>query len=143
MQLSAHSTAQSAHAATTRAIGRAGWPGGRRAIHIGMLRGDLEAIRLADRAYETLRNGQRFRHDQQTERSRRLIWTSLVDRYQLRPDVITELVDGASPTKSYVRLLEMWASRPEDRISTQRAKWDMAYRKRHGIKTVFARRLSK
>ncbi len=35
------------------------------------------------------------------------------------------------------------ASRPEDRISTQRAKWDMAYRKRHGIKTVFARRLSK
>ncbi|MBK9031212.1 MAG: ATP-grasp domain-containing protein [Myxococcales bacterium] len=34
-------------------------------------------------------------------------------------------------------------SRPEDRISTQRAKWDMAYRKRHGIKTVFARRMSK
>lgn len=34
-------------------------------------------------------------------------------------------------------------SRPEDRISTQRAKWNMAYRKRHGIKTVFARRMSK
>lgn len=35
------------------------------------------------------------------------------------------------------------ASRPEDRISTQRAKWDLAYRERHGIKTVYARRMSK
>jgi len=31
--------------------------------------------------------------------------------------------------------------RPEDRIATQRAKWDMAYRARRGIKNVFARRL--
>ncbi len=35
------------------------------------------------------------------------------------------------------------ASRPEARISTQRAKWDLGYRKRHGIKTVYARRMSK
>lgn len=35
------------------------------------------------------------------------------------------------------------ASKPEERISTQRAKWDLAYRQRHGIKTVFARRMSK
>ena len=34
-------------------------------------------------------------------------------------------------------------SRPEDRIATQSAKWDMAYRKRRGIKNVFARRMSK
>ena len=33
--------------------------------------------------------------------------------------------------------------RPEDRIATQSAKWDMGYRKRRGIKNVFARRLSK
>lgn len=35
------------------------------------------------------------------------------------------------------------AQRPEARISTKRAKWDLAYRKRHGIKTVYARRMSK
>ena len=34
------------------------------------------------------------------------------------------------------------ASRPETRISTKRAKWDLGYRKRHGIKTVYARRMS-
>jgi len=33
--------------------------------------------------------------------------------------------------------------RPEDRIATQYAKWDMGYRKRRGIKNVFARPLSK
>lgn len=33
--------------------------------------------------------------------------------------------------------------RPEDRIATQSAKWDMAYRERKGIKNVFARRISK
>lgn len=35
------------------------------------------------------------------------------------------------------------AQRPEARISTRRAKWDTAYRRRHGIKTVYARRMSK
>lgn len=35
------------------------------------------------------------------------------------------------------------ASRPENRISTRRAKWDLGYRKRHGIRTVYARRMSK
>jgi len=34
-------------------------------------------------------------------------------------------------------------SRPEDRIATQSAKWDFSYRKRRGIKNVFARRMSK
>jgi D-alanine-D-alanine ligase len=34
-------------------------------------------------------------------------------------------------------------SRPEDRIATQSAKWDMSYRERRGIKNVFARRISK
>jgi len=34
-------------------------------------------------------------------------------------------------------------SRPEDRIATQSAKWDLGYRKRRGIKNVFARRMSK
>lgn len=34
-------------------------------------------------------------------------------------------------------------TRPEERIATRFAKWDDDYRKRHGIKTVFARRLSK
>jgi D-alanine-D-alanine ligase len=34
-------------------------------------------------------------------------------------------------------------SRPEDRIATQSAKWDMAYRKRRGIRNVFARPMSK
>jgi D-alanine-D-alanine ligase len=34
-------------------------------------------------------------------------------------------------------------SRPEDRIATQYAKWDMGYRKRRGIRNVFARRLAK
>ena len=34
-------------------------------------------------------------------------------------------------------------SRPEDRIATQKTKWDMGYRKRRGIKNVFARPLSK
>jgi D-alanine-D-alanine ligase len=34
-------------------------------------------------------------------------------------------------------------TRPEDRIATQYAKWDMGYRKRRGIKNVFARPLSK
>jgi D-alanine-D-alanine ligase len=33
--------------------------------------------------------------------------------------------------------------RPEDRIATAKTKWDMAYRKRRGIKNVFARPLSK
>jgi D-alanine-D-alanine ligase len=34
------------------------------------------------------------------------------------------------------------SSRPEARIQTKRMKWDLAYRRRHGIKTVYARRLS-
>jgi D-alanine-D-alanine ligase len=34
------------------------------------------------------------------------------------------------------------SGRPEARISTKRAKWDLAYRKRHGIKMVYARRMS-
>ena len=34
-------------------------------------------------------------------------------------------------------------TRPEDRIATQHAKWDMGYRKRRGIKNVFARPLPK
>jgi D-alanine-D-alanine ligase len=34
-------------------------------------------------------------------------------------------------------------SRPEDRIATQSAKWDLGYRKRRGIRNVFARPLSK
>jgi len=34
------------------------------------------------------------------------------------------------------------ASRPESRIQTKRMKWDLKYRKRHGIKTVYARRMS-
>lgn len=34
-------------------------------------------------------------------------------------------------------------SRPEDRIATQSAKWDMGYRKRRGIRNVFARKLPK
>lgn len=33
--------------------------------------------------------------------------------------------------------------RPEHRIATQSAKWDMNYRQRRGIKNVFARRMSK
>lgn len=40
-------------------------------------------------------------------------------------------------------IFESAGSRPEDRIATQSAKWDMAYRKRRGIKNVFARRMSK
>ena len=32
---------------------------------------------------------------------------------------------------------------PEARIQTKRMKWDTAYRKRHGVKTVYARRMSK
>ncbi len=34
-------------------------------------------------------------------------------------------------------------SRPEDRIATQSAKWNLDYRARRGIKNVFARRLAK
>jgi D-alanine-D-alanine ligase len=35
------------------------------------------------------------------------------------------------------------STRPEERIATQYAKWDMGYRKRRGIKNVFARPLPK
>ena len=34
-------------------------------------------------------------------------------------------------------------SRPEDRIATRKSKWDLEYRKRRGIRNVFARKLSK
>lgn len=34
-------------------------------------------------------------------------------------------------------------SRPEDRIATQKSKWDLAYRERRGIRNVFARKLAK
>ncbi|MBA2538080.1 MAG: ATP-grasp domain-containing protein [Deltaproteobacteria bacterium] len=34
-------------------------------------------------------------------------------------------------------------SRPEDRIATRSAKWDLGYRERRGIKNVFARRMAK
>ena len=40
-------------------------------------------------------------------------------------------------------LFEQAGERPEDRIATQYAKWDLGYRKRRGIKNVFARPLSK
>ena len=40
-------------------------------------------------------------------------------------------------------IFEHAGSRPEDRIATQSAKWDMSYRQRRGIKNVFARRMSK
>lgn len=51
------------------------------------------------------------------------------DRVQVLPFV--ELVFDAS------------ASRPESRIQTRRAKWDLGYRRRRGIRTVYARRLSR
>jgi len=35
------------------------------------------------------------------------------------------------------------STRPEERIATQYAKWDMSYRKRRGIKNIFARPISK
>jgi D-alanine-D-alanine ligase len=38
-------------------------------------------------------------------------------------------------------VFEQSGSRPEDRIATQSAKWDMGYRERRGIKNVFARKL--
>jgi D-alanine-D-alanine ligase len=34
-------------------------------------------------------------------------------------------------------------SRPEDRIATRKSKWDLEYRKRRGIRNVFARKLAK
>ncbi len=34
-------------------------------------------------------------------------------------------------------------SRPEDRIATQKSKWDLGYRQRRGIRNVFARKLAK
>jgi D-alanine-D-alanine ligase len=34
-------------------------------------------------------------------------------------------------------------SRPQDRIATQKSKWDLDYRKRRGIRNVFARKLAK
>lgn len=34
-------------------------------------------------------------------------------------------------------------TRPEDRIATQKSKWDLEYRNRRGIKNVFARKLAK
>jgi len=40
-------------------------------------------------------------------------------------------------------VFEAAGSRPEDRIATQSAKWNMRYRERRGIKNVFARRLAK
>jgi D-alanine-D-alanine ligase len=40
-------------------------------------------------------------------------------------------------------LFDEASTRPEERIATQYAKWDMGYRKRRGIKNVFARPLSK
>ena len=40
-------------------------------------------------------------------------------------------------------VFEEAGSRPEDRIATSYAKWDMGYRKRRGIRNVFARPLSK
>lgn len=40
-------------------------------------------------------------------------------------------------------VFEEAGSRPEDRIATQYAKWDLGYRKRRGIKNVFARPLPK
>lgn len=35
------------------------------------------------------------------------------------------------------------SSRPEDRIATQKSKWDLEYRSRRGIRNVFARKLAK
>lgn len=35
------------------------------------------------------------------------------------------------------------SSRPEDRIATQKSKWDLEYRNRRGIRNVFARKLAK
>jgi D-alanine-D-alanine ligase len=40
-------------------------------------------------------------------------------------------------------IFEEASTRPEERIATQYAKWDMGYRKRRGIKNVFARPLPK
>jgi D-alanine-D-alanine ligase len=40
-------------------------------------------------------------------------------------------------------LFENAGTRPEDRIATRFAKWDLGYRKRRGIKNVFARPLAK
>jgi D-alanine-D-alanine ligase len=40
-------------------------------------------------------------------------------------------------------IFENAGERPEDRIATQKSKWDLGYRKRRGIKNVFARPLGK
>jgi D-alanine-D-alanine ligase len=40
-------------------------------------------------------------------------------------------------------LFDQTSSRPEDRIATQKSKWDLAYRTRRGIRNVFARKLPK
>lgn len=92
-----------------------GWPVSPAALRIGVSAKDVATLKEADKAHRKIVQGQRFNHTRRSERSRRLMWTVLVDRYQLRPDLVDELLDGARPSKEYVRLLEAWVARPENR----------------------------
>ena len=73
-----------------------------------------------------------------------------------QPAIVEEYIEGRElyatiigngDTVTILPIVEMVfdaaGSRPEDRIATQSAKWDMGYRKRRGIRNVFARRMSK
>ncbi|MEO8551056.1 MAG: ATP-grasp domain-containing protein [Kofleriaceae bacterium] len=87
---------------------------------------------------------------------------ALVDRVQFvhdrfaQPAIAEEYIEGRElyatmigngTSTEVLPIVEMVftdsGARPEDRIATQSAKWDMAYRARRGIKNVFARRLAK
>jgi D-alanine-D-alanine ligase len=51
--------------------------------------------------------------------------------------------DGVQILPIVEMVFDTAGSRPEDRIATQSAKWDLSYRKRRGIRNVFARPMAK
>jgi shikimate kinase len=81
---------------------------------IGALRRDLVTLREAARAYRRITQRQTFVHTLRPGRDQRLLWTALIDRYQLRPEQVGNCLSGRAPGKEYLRNLETWVARPED-----------------------------
>jgi D-alanine-D-alanine ligase len=88
-----------------------------------------------------------------TALAERIAWVH--DRFE-QPAIAEEYIEGRELYATMIgngdkvevlpiveMVFEQAGSRPEDRIATQKTKWDMGYRKRRGIKNVFARPLGK
>src|SRR5262245_17159678 len=78
---------------------------------LGLNANYISVMREAENARRRLSAGHTVFCNLSAEADRRLFWTCLVDRHQVHPAHVRDLIDGQRPAKAYVRLLEDWVGR--------------------------------